>query len=891
MYNGFLNFIVIVFICTKFSCYGQSILKGKVNDSIGNSVAYSNVIVKSYNKQDVVTYTYSNEKGDYLIKIIETGKFNIIFSALGYASKIVPIELIASGKEIDLDIVLKSKTFELNEVIVNVSKPITIKKDTIVFNVKSFLKGNEQVVEDLLKNIPGININNEGIIKIGNQEVEKVMIDGDDFFEKGYKILTKNMPVNPIEKVEILQRYSNNKLLKGVEKSDKVALNLVLKEGAKHQWFGSLNVGYGMASKNRYDIQSNLMNFGKKNKFYFLTNINNVGYNATGDVNHLIRPYRYGEPASIGDNESAASLLDLGLYTPNFKASRTNFNNAELLSLNAIFTPSKKVKVKTLGFFNWDENDFFRNSSQTYSVNETSFTNIEDYTLRKKKFTGFGKIDVTYDISKTKMLEITSKYNNKEENTKSNLVFNGDFTNEKLRTTNTLFDIKATFTNKFKPTKVLLLTGRYIHEKTPQNYAVNQFFYQDLFPSLNTINNVEQTSENQLQFVGFEAHLLDRKENGDLLELQFGNQFRKDKLLSTLFLKEMNTIVEEPTAYQNNTVYSSNDLYFNSKYRLKIKDFSITGKIDAHQLFNQLELNTTSKQQPFFINPGVSLDWEINKKNKIVSSYSYNTTNATVLDVYKNPVLTSYRSFSKGTGAFNQLEASTLLFNYQLGNWSDKFFANTFIIYTKNHDFFSTNSFITQNYSQSEKIIIKNREMLSVSAEIDRYLKDISSNLKLDLGYSKYNFKNIVNNSDLREVESNNYNYGLELRSGFKGFFNYHLGTKWTINEIKTTIKNSFTDNISFLDLSFVFSNTLTLQFESERYYFGNVDEKNSIYYFSDFNAKYTIKENKLTLSLSGENLFNTKTFKSYSISDVDVSTTEYKLLPRYVLLKMVYRF
>tara|TARA_R110001583_G_scaffold177176_2_gene332201 strand:+ start:22317 stop:24992 length:2676 start_codon:yes stop_codon:yes gene_type:complete len=891
VYNGFLNFIVIVFICTKFSCYGQSILKGKVNDSIGNSVAYSNVIVKSYNKQDVVTYTYSNEKGDYLIKIIETGKFNIIFSALGYASKIVPIELIASGKEIDLDIVLKSKTFELNEVIVNVSKPITIKKDTIVFNVKSFLKGNEQVVEDLLKNIPGININNEGIIKIGNQEVEKVMIDGDDFFEKGYKILTKNMPVNPIEKVEILQRYSNNKLLKGVEKSDKVALNLVLKEGAKHQWFGSLNVGYGMASKNRYDIQSNLMNFGKKNKFYFLTNINNVGYNATGDVNHLIRPYRYGEPASIGDNESAASLLDLGLYTPNFKASRTNFNNAELLSLNAIFTPSKKVKVKTLGFFNWDENDFFRNSSQTYSVNETSFTNIEDYTLRKKKFTGFGKIDVTYDISKTKMLEITSKYNNKEENTKSNLVFNGDFTNEKLRTTNTLFDIKATFTNKFKPTKVLLLTGRYIHEKTPQNYAVNQFFYQDLFPSLNTINNVEQTSENQLQFVGFEAHLLDRKENGDLLELQFGNQFRKDKLLSTLFLKEMNTIVEEPTAYQNNTVYSSNDLYFNSKYRLKIKDFSITGKIDAHQLFNQLELNTTSKQQPFFINPGVSLDWEINKKNKIVSSYSYNTTNATVLDVYKNPVLTSYRSFSKGTGAFNQLEASTLLFNYQLGNWSDKFFANTFIIYTKNHDFFSTNSFITQNYSQSEKIIIKNREMLSVSAEIDRYLKDISSNLKLDLGYSKYNFKNIVNNSDLREVESNNYNYGLELRSGFKGFFNYHLGTKWTINEIKTTIKNSFTDNISFLDLSFVFSNTLTLQFESERYYFGNVDEKNSIYYFSDFNAKYTIKENKLTLSLSGENLFNTKTFKSYSISDVDVSTTEYKLLPRYVLLKMVYRF
>lgn len=273
------------------------------------------------------------------------------------------------------------------------------------------------------------------------------------------------------------------------------------------------------------------------------------------------------------------------------------------------------------------------------------------------------------------------------------------------------------------------------------------------------------------------------------------------------------------------------------------------------------------------------------------SSYSYNTSNATVLDVYSNYILTDFSSFSKGTGTFNQLNASSIFLNYQLGNWSDQFFANTLIIYNKNHDFFSTNSFIVQNYSAAEKIVIKDREMLNISSNMDRFFKTISSNLKLTLGYATYNYKNIVNSSDLREISSNNYNYGIELRSGFKGIFNYHIGTKWTTNKITTTMVNSFTDNVTFLDLTFVLNDQLNFKFQAERYYFGNVNQENNTYNFLDFDARYVIKENKLTFSLSGKNLFNTETFKSYAISDINVSTTAYRLLPRQVLLKMEYRF
>ena len=327
-------------------------------------------------------------------------------------------------------------------------------------------------------------------------------------------------------------------------------------------------------------------------------------------------------------------------------------------------------------------------------------------------------------------------------------------------------------------------------------------------------------------------------------------------------------------------------------HRLKFGNYTLLTQSDFHQLFNRIEnFETKINQNPFFIIPKVGLDWKINEKNKIMTSYSYNTTNAGVLDVYSGFVQTGFRSFNKGLEQFNQLTSSNAILNYTYGSWGDKFFANTFILYSKNNDFFSNNSIITQNFLQSEKTIIKDRELLSMSSNIDRYFKTIKSNLKINLGATKTNFKNIVNNSNLREVKNFNADYGFELRSGFRGFFNYHIGSKWNYNEVETTTKNSFTDNMSFLDLSFMFSDKFNIQVQSERYFFGNLDKDNNKYYFLDLEARYLVKENKLTFFLSGNNLFNTETFRNYSISDINISQTEYRLMPRYLLLKMEYRF
>ena len=188
-----------------------------------------------------------------------------------------------------------------------------------------------------------------------------------------------------------------------------------------------------------------------------------------------------------------------------------------MVSLNSIITLSEKVKLKILGLFNADENDFHRKGFQSFFLGTTSFSNNENFYLRQKNKTCFAKADLIYDISKNKTLEYSGKFNSTIEKSESRIIFNSAPIFEKLKDNNELIDQKMVYTNRLKEDKVLIMTFRYISEKTPQNYAINSFFYQDLF-DVESASKVAQSSENKMNFLGFEAHLMNRKISGSVFE-------------------------------------------------------------------------------------------------------------------------------------------------------------------------------------------------------------------------------------------------------------------------------------------------------------------------------------------------------------------------------------
>lgn len=855
---------------------GQGSISGTIKDQGSARIMNAGVILMALEKEELVRYAYSDKEGYFRFVGLPYGKYSLEVSCLGYKKQLIGVECVEDHK---ISVVLERKTVELNEVIIRREKPVSVSKDTVTILTGYFTNGTEQNVEDLLRKIPGLTIDDDGTIKVGNQEVEKVMVEGDDFFEKGYKILTKNMAAYPVDKVEIYRNYSHNKHLKGIENSSKVALNLSLREEVKRVWFGNGLAGYG---GNRYQARGNLMNFGKKSKYYFLTHVNNTGSDLTGDLDHLIRPAGPDEQGVTGDPLPTRLIPSPVMELHELKKQRITFNKAGLLSLNSIFTFSHKVKLKTLGFIHADRTSFYRNSLQSVATGALFFENSEEFKGRRIRHTGFGKAELTYDISQRSTLRYTAKLGNTSEVSAGELRFNAEPLNEQLQGSSRILDHNLHFTWKIREGRVLLMSGRYWQEKIPQRYSADKYIYEDLFPDRG--DRTHQTVTASMQLAKAESCLIDRKKNGNLLEVRLGGQLWKEILQSRFSTEREEGETYEPEQFRNDMVRFSHDLYLSAKYLISLRRLQLITQGDLHHVFNRIRDKTSG----FFAVPKIGIDYKISSQHKIMTSYTYNITSPEVSDLYPQYIQTGFRTFSKGAGEFTLLNASTAVINYSAGNWGDRFFVNSFLVYAKSHRFFSTHTILAPNYSLSEKILAEGRETVSLISSADRYFKSLRSNLKISFSGSKADFKNRVNGSALREVNTVHRVYGWENRSAFRSFFNYHVGSKWIQNRIRAETVNSFTDRTSFLDLEFKVNRQLNIRTQAERYYFGRSSD---VYHFIDLEARYDINKHKLMLYLSGNNLFNTKTFRNYTVSDISVSRTEYRLQPRLLLLKAEYRF
>lgn len=260
MLKGIIASFLIFF---AFALKGQSRLYGIIRDKSDSVIQNVNVIVKSFTNDSIISFCSSNNKGEYDIKINKIGTYSLNVTSLNYKIYFSSFSVISDNQKIKQNITLIDTAFDLNEIIIKSEIPIIVKNDTIIYDVKTFMIGNEKVVEDMLKKLPGITVDADGTIKFGGEEVEKIMVEGNDFFEKGYKLLSRNMPSGPINKVELYKHFSNNKHLKGVETTEKIALNLKIEEGSKSKFFGNLNIGYHFLQSDKYENNFNLMNFSK----------------------------------------------------------------------------------------------------------------------------------------------------------------------------------------------------------------------------------------------------------------------------------------------------------------------------------------------------------------------------------------------------------------------------------------------------------------------------------------------------------------------------------------------------------------------------------------------------------------------------------------------------
>lgn len=283
---------IALFLCIFLSTIAQSVaaqftISGIVKDKNDN-LPLPQVSIRLLSAKDstFVTGISSKDNGTFSLKVPKAGNYIAAFSFLGYRTAYEPVQLSKGQPRRNLgDILLGSNDVLLQEaVVVGKAPEVVVKEDTVEFNADSYKTQPNSVVEDLLKKLPGVEVDSEGKITHAGKEITKILVDGKEFFSDDPKVATKNLPVDIIEKLQVVDRKSDLARLTGVDDGEEeTVINLTIKEGMKHGWFGNVTGGYGL--NGRYEAGAMLNHFFGDNQVTILAgsnNTNNMGFTDMG---------------------------------------------------------------------------------------------------------------------------------------------------------------------------------------------------------------------------------------------------------------------------------------------------------------------------------------------------------------------------------------------------------------------------------------------------------------------------------------------------------------------------------------------------------------------------------------------------------------------------------
>ncbi|GAB4014334.1 TonB-dependent receptor [Spirosoma migulaei] len=386
---------------TRFTLQGQAV------DTASAPLASSTVMLLSAKDSSLVNFTRTGDNGAFSFKNIKIGNYVLKISFVGF----IPYnQVIKPSTDAVMDLgklKLKPITRELMEVVVRTAKaPLTIKGDTIEYNASSFKVPPGSTVEDLLRKLPGVQIDQDGNIRAQGQEVKKVTVDGKSFFGNDPKLATKNLQADAITKVQVYNDKTEQAKLTGVEDGKKEkTVNLQLKEEFKKGGFGKVTAGAGPASNDlpaRAEIRGNYNKFDSKRQISIIglgnnTNQQGLSFNDYQDFRGS-NSFNWNDNADFGFSSGGRGLFfgddDETLGIPISGGQGRGFSNNAAGGINYNYD-TKKTKFSTNYYYNQSrlELDAVRNSKRFL---ETGSFRTEE-TSNQINFNGNHRVSLRYE--------------------------------------------------------------------------------------------------------------------------------------------------------------------------------------------------------------------------------------------------------------------------------------------------------------------------------------------------------------------------------------------------------------------------------------------------------------------------------------------------------------
>jgi len=360
--------------------YGQETWKitGRVTDSLDQPLEQALIYVTPDSNERFLAFTYSDEAGEFSLEVeAEFQEVFLFVRYLGYALEKQPVN--RSGNTFHR-IRLKSQPNSLQQVIVSDKPPPVLKRaDTTIYDLDQFRDSTEYNVEELIEKLPGVEVQENGVITVNGKAIEKVLVEGDDLFGRKYTLGTKNIRAAFIDKIEVIDHYQENPVLKNVNLSDAIVLNLLLKEDKKNIITGAVNSGLGYGREVKAALHANIFSISRKSKWIAFTDNGNTGRHY--GIQEMEATYGAFDSRGIQTNpvEYPEYLYPVNIQNPGISSEFIDNSKNWFGSLRTMQEINEHWKIQVNGIFAQKQDHQLARQEQSFLFDQSAYQlNISD---------------------------------------------------------------------------------------------------------------------------------------------------------------------------------------------------------------------------------------------------------------------------------------------------------------------------------------------------------------------------------------------------------------------------------------------------------------------------------------------------------------------------------
>lgn len=885
--------------------FSQTIrFEGVILESGKAPLEMANIMAVNQATKGMDGYAITNDKGRFVLNLKPNSTYLIKLSYIGMENKQITVE--TKTENITQNISMEPGGIQLDGVEIVREMPVSIKGDTIVYNADSFKSGTERKLEDVLKKLPGVEVNADGEVEVEGKKVTKLMVEGKDFFEGDTKLGVKNIPADAIDKIQVLRNYNENSILKGVENNqDNLAMNIKLKSGKKNFWFGDMTAGGGTADDNKYDrylINPKLFYYNPKYSINLISNFNNIGelpltvqdyFKFTGGFRSMMA--KGGSNFNVASNDLGISLL---------RNNRAKEIETQFGATNFSYNPTKAWTLSGFGILSSSITDLETktqtNFLQPNSSNVASTENRNEVAHQKSNLALF-KLSSSYKPSARFQFDydILSKFSKQDED---NSLLRQSIVGSSSNTENIL-------TAKTQDPKSINQNLSFYYTHNDKNiFALEmQHLYQDEDPFYNAnlqtqpfnlagyISGQNRNDINQTRFVKTNKldakldyyYMLTAKSN---INVTLGNTYSFQSFDSSIYQildsGTQNNLTDPSTT--NNVRYNFNDAFLGLHYKILTGKFTFTPGVSLHAYnMTNSQLGTDFSLNFFRVLPDFLALYQIKKAETLTYNYAMTNTFTDINRLTEGFVLNGFNSLSRGSRTLEnatQQTHSLRYFKYNMFNFEN---ITGFITYARTIDAIKSRAnFVGVNQTSSPFNTDFAEETLSGFGSYGRsFSKNYKASFNTRLNWAKFNnFQNGV----FASADSFTQIHTLTASTNYKNAPNIELGYSYTVNDYNNA--KFFTDR-PFVRVDYYFLKSFSFVSEYEFYHYYNKDKtiENEYDFLSASLIYQKTKDSKWEYKIAATNILNTKSLNDDSFSQFSTRTSQYTVQPRYLIFSLKY--